>query len=485
MKGRCQMRDSPNRCNVRGFTLIELLVVVTIIAILIALLLPAVQAAREAARRTRCGNNLKQLSLAACNHEANLRYYPAGGWGSNLPHNYDLIGNPQYGVGWQQPSGWIYNLLPYIEAQALHDIELGLTGPAKIAAADQLVATTFSFVNCPTRRASAALTNANTDEQQAETDYAGNGGELFWGFVPSGTGSNPSSMTGPADYFAGTVSPGRAGWSDAIRRSNGVFYGTSQTTVADIEDGTTNTYLMGEKYLNSANYTTNTDAGDDQNMYTGYQDDIIRWAGTGNDRRLRAAAGPEGRSPQGHPRSSAARTAAGSTWLCAMGRSARSATPSIWRRTAASATATTDSPSTGSSSDTDQRSGTRGQGSGARDSKSANSNPQSLIPCLQNHSPLSRQQNDDAARFARRGLAAIGRSLPGATMSCGDRFRRVDGQMPSPPFHDGDLKVEPFAVHVEDDVNVGFRAEARQGKRQGAGVRIVPARMQELTAVPG
>ena len=139
-------KSEPSAYESAGFSLVELLVVISVIGVLIAMLLPAVQAAREAARQIECGNNVKQLALASLSHELAQGFFPTGGWDENW------LGNPDQGFGKAQPGGWVYNILPFIEQQALHD--LGATG-SSITIQDanaQRLTTPIPGLICPSRR---------------------------------------------------------------------------------------------------------------------------------------------------------------------------------------------------------------------------------------------------------------------------------------------------------------------------------------------
>jgi prepilin-type processing-associated H-X9-DG protein len=52
-------------------------------------------------------------------------------------------------------------------------------------------------------------------------------------------------------------------------------------SIGDIKDGTTNTYCVGEKYLNPDNYATGKDPSDNENLYVGYDNDMYRTSNAG------------------------------------------------------------------------------------------------------------------------------------------------------------------------------------------------------------
>jgi len=248
----------------RGFTLIELLVVIAIIGILIALLLPAVQAAREAARIMQCSNHLKQMGLAWYNHVDAYGYLPGGGWGA------EWVGDPDRGSGKRQPGGWIYVTLPYMEQSQLHDLGQGEPTSRKWALAAQMIATPLSFVNCPSRRAAITYPmypthhNSTHTSVASRTDYAACAGDANWSEPYS---PEPTTIEeGDSPSFHWTPHP----------EYNGVSFERSEVTIAEVSDGTSNTYMVGEKYLNPDHYATGADPSDDWSMYSGHQDDQYR-----------------------------------------------------------------------------------------------------------------------------------------------------------------------------------------------------------------
>jgi prepilin-type N-terminal cleavage/methylation domain-containing protein len=122
LSGFLKQRRQSVRPSPAAFTLIELLVVIAIIGVLVGLLLPAVQAARESARRARCSNNLKQLSLGMITFSDVYRCFPPAF-------------TPGRDAGGINP-GWILTILPQIEEQSTYDkmeiANLWVTGSSQI-----------------------------------------------------------------------------------------------------------------------------------------------------------------------------------------------------------------------------------------------------------------------------------------------------------------------------------------------------------------
>ena len=202
------------RASRTAFTLIELLVVIAIIAILIALLVPAVQKVRESAARTQCQNNLKQMGLAQHGyHDANKRFPP--GYAASGAY---VDGATDTSPGW----GWAAFILPYIEQTPVYR-RIDLSQPIQTSPAIQ---TMLALCVCPSDIAPTA-------------PFA----------VPDGFG-NTVCLAAPTSYAACCGSDA-ADTRDAT--GDGVFFRNSQIRIADIVDGTSQTFLIGERAWANAN----------------------------------------------------------------------------------------------------------------------------------------------------------------------------------------------------------------------------------------
>lgn len=215
-----------------GFTLVELLVVIAIIGVLIGMLLPAVQSVREAARRTVCSNNMKQMGLAIHSHELAIGIFPDGGY--HFRSSRTLI-NGRAASAPKQDWGWLYQILPFIEQDNLH----------QTSGNGDVQKTTIPFYFCPSRRASTVKGG-----RRAQTDYAGNGG-----------------------HHNGRRFP----WAEG--KIGGVIVRARETLpvgFVEIEDGASNTIIAGEKALHPR-YYNDFSCSDNEGWASGWDWDIIRW----------------------------------------------------------------------------------------------------------------------------------------------------------------------------------------------------------------
>jgi prepilin-type N-terminal cleavage/methylation domain-containing protein/prepilin-type processing-associated H-X9-DG protein len=238
----------------RAFTLIELLVVIAIIAILIGLLLPAVQKVREAAARTQCTNNLKQIGLAVMNFEGSYGFFPAG---VNLPvstasgaisptnalETSGTIGTAPFPT---QFGSWLEYILPYMEQNGVYNgLNLSVREYGNCNGPNSAGATIIKSYLCPSDLIPppfiSTYTSSGTVYYFGMNSYIGNGGTCSW-------------------YVTSTT-------------NDGVFYLNSSTKISGILDGTSNTFMAGERNHFDPAYTAmntlggwawaNYDAGED------------------------------------------------------------------------------------------------------------------------------------------------------------------------------------------------------------------------------
>jgi prepilin-type N-terminal cleavage/methylation domain-containing protein len=292
-------RDAPSVVQ-RAFTLVELLVVIAIIGVLVALLLPAIQAARESGRHSQCKNNLKQIGLACLNHLDVHQHFPSGGWG------FDWTADPNRGFGTDQPGSWIYNVLDFVEEQTLRELGDGMavSDPAFRDASTRLHQTALEVFQCPSRRRARPyhspwgppdsqdikeqpwLAEVGRSSGVAKSDYAASSGDSLNFSGDRFYRPESYATIDPTQWSSTSVCPtiGAPPANDEQELcQTGVMYHRSTVKISHVADGTSKTYLAGEKWMPIEGYEGFADedasgftAGDNQSMYTGYEWDNHR-----------------------------------------------------------------------------------------------------------------------------------------------------------------------------------------------------------------
>lgn len=221
----------------RAFTLVELLVVIAIIGILIALLLPAIQSAREAANLNACANQLRQWGVAIQNYHDSQKALPP----SRIEDHW---------------ADWPVQLLPYVEETALYkkwDLSKEYyQQPVEVREAQ------VGIMYCPTRNRNTRTVNDSPDNGATQAtgaagDYAGVSGDRSF--------TNPM----PVDiWFDGNNATGviKRTKKSSVKKSGSVITAwKSDVRLRNINDGTSKTLALGEKFVPIANQTVSVGDG--------------------------------------------------------------------------------------------------------------------------------------------------------------------------------------------------------------------------------
>ena len=238
LRGRFSKNQRPA---LKGFTLVELLVVIAIIGVLVALLLPAVQAAREAARRSSCQNNMKNIGLACLNYESARGVYPPGSVNAkDVSYNGDswqmeILPYMEQGALDSQTATYLQSLRtsPTVEVDFFTVVDKANNGDATAKALIEGLKGVVIF-SCPSDNPTEAVDKFSPELRASN----------YGGVAGSFRARNPSiacatSYTDPNYMSVGCVSG---------INIDGMLYPGSKVESRQINDGTSNTLMVGERW---------------------------------------------------------------------------------------------------------------------------------------------------------------------------------------------------------------------------------------------
>jgi prepilin-type processing-associated H-X9-DG protein len=162
--------------------------------------------------------------------------------------------------------------------------------------ARDMLQTPLRITNCPTRRRVMLYPCGSTPYNSAplpasnrnvvRSDYAFSAGqqgcnEVFAGPADLATGDSWEDCMNPGGGVCGGGCPGGVAgvtYWPYMRKHDGLSFQRSEIRPAHVRDGDMCTFMVGERYIRPENYYTGGDGADNENMYTGYNNDNFRRA---------------------------------------------------------------------------------------------------------------------------------------------------------------------------------------------------------------